>query len=209
MTMSALLNILLTLLLAGALVFVALRLKAKFISSKKKGLSIDKTPTSILAIERIAELTTASFFDEKVILTNKQNAVAENLDRVFFVDTSALGEPITDNSICLIAKCVVKAGFDFSDFNKEDLRDDNGILHMKLPKAKIIDKISNPSDWDYFSGSEKMTPEQAHAVEEQAKALFVKEAIDNGILTSAEDYGRKRIKMIFLSLGYKDVVFED
>ncbi|MBR4734645.1 MAG: DUF4230 domain-containing protein [Bacteroidales bacterium] len=207
--MSALLNIILTVLLAGALVFVALRLKAKFSSSRKKELSIDKTPTSILAIERIAELTTASFFDEKVILTNKQNAVPENLDRVFFVDAKALAEPLTDDSICLIAKCVVKAGYDFSDFKKEDLRDENGILHMRLPKAKIIDKISNPTDWDYFSGSETMTPEQAHAVEEKAKAMFVKEAIDNGILTSAEEYGRKRIKMIFLSLGYKDVVFED
>ena len=54
MIMSALLNIILTVLLAGALVFVALRLKAKFSSSRKKELSIDKTPTSILAIERIA-----------------------------------------------------------------------------------------------------------------------------------------------------------
>ena len=58
MIMSALLNIILTVLLAGALVFVALRLKAKFSSSRKKELSIDVeealTKVNTLAIERIA-----------------------------------------------------------------------------------------------------------------------------------------------------------
>ena len=168
MTMGTSINILLTIILIGVLIAAALWLKNKFSNSRKKELLIDKTPTSILAIERIAELTTASFFDEKV----------------------------------------VHAGFDFRDFRSEDLHEENGILHLRLPKVKVFSPISNPNDWIYFS-TDKLSYEQSLVVEEQAEEQFVKEAIDNGILTSAENYGRERLKMIFLSLGYKDVVFED
>lgn len=201
--------IILTLLLIGGAYFAARKLKARYFSGRKGRLVIDDTPTTVRAIEKIAELTTATFFEEKVVIEKKPNALVDNSFGIFLADLTNQGKPILEDEICLIAKGVVRAGYDFSAFRAADFRQDGGTLYLRLPQPKILDVISNPQDWEYFSGAENWVAEQTNIIEQQTKERFAQDAIESGILSTAEENGRDRIKMIFLSLGYKDVVFTE
>lgn len=153
---------------------------------KKKGPMIADTPSVVVAINKIAELATACYFGEKIILKRKNFLLGDEL--------------------CIIAKGLVRAGYNLKELKPGDVSIKKDVVTVRLPKVEILDVIINPSDWDFYVEDGNWNDE-IRDIKAEAKKDFMKDAIEHGILEKAKRNGERKITALLLSLGFKGVVF--
>lgn len=155
---------------------------------------IADTATIVTNVRAMSSLTTAVYYNETAISSQKTSDLLVNL------------APVKDNEICLIAKGKVRAGIDLSKITSEDLLVRGDTLELRLPKAEIFDVIVNPSDVDIFVEDGKWSHEEISALESRAAAKIRAEALSAGILDKAEDSARKQLFLLMESFGYKEII---
>ena len=172
---------------------------------RKKGHRIADIPAVVTSIRKIAELATACFFEEKILVEKKANAVVDNKIGELIAGV-AHKDAIIEDELCLIAKGQVRAGYDLRDLKEDDLKYENNILTIKLPEVKILEVIINPKGWDIYVEDGTWSDAQIRDIKLKAKELVKADALENGILEKAAKSGSDKIKALMLSLGYKNVV---
>ena len=169
--------------IAGLLLF-------RYVRRRLKDIKVDQTKLTIESIRKIAQWTFVKEFIERYDIETRPRR---------FLGTKR---------IVLITKSVIRAGYDFTDFPPENISIDGTTLRIRLPEVKILDVISNPSDYDFYDQTGQWSEEDLRELKVMGRDRNVQQAIDEDrILEKADATGRLRIKKIFEAIGFKEVIF--
>ena len=189
---------------------------------KREPLNIDNTANVVEEIKRIGEFTTACYYEEMALqdsYVEKTQVMGREADKLAGKALRKVGLDgwasradnvstvvNSDNEILLIGKGHVRAGFDLAKVQESDLDVHGDTLYVKLPSAEVFDIIMNPSDFttEYEKGT--WSHELTKPIKERAKTTLEQNAIDGGILTKAEESGKKQLEAIFTAFGFKQVI---
>lgn len=173
----------------------------------RKELRIADSPAVVSAIQQIAELTTFCLFEEKIIVERKAKDVVDNRIGNYISSKLKKEDGLISDEICLIAQSQVRAGYRLDKLSSDELYAIEDTLYIKLPQTEILDIIINPRGWDFYVEDGDWTEERVKSIKQKAKQEIRQDALDLGILKKASSIGEKKIKALFLSLGFKNVVF--
>jgi len=150
---------------------------------------IEDTPVIIQQVKNIAQMFTQTFYDEYVY------------------DTGVLRTPLfnANKRLIFIAKGEVISGFDLSELSEKSIiRRDKSIV-VKLPPARILDVVINPSGFETFIEEGEITFEESKKFHEDARRIFDRNAREKGILKNSAEQGRQMLEKFFRLLGFESV----
>ena len=107
------------------------------------------------------------------------------------------------DEIAIIVRGTVRAGFDLSQMETEMLNDSSIIV--TLPPVKILDVVSNPSDFETFEEKGEWSHKETTEFKNTARERILKHAIEDNILQFAENAGKEQLSNLFMLLGIKNV----
>ncbi|MBQ9546615.1 MAG: DUF4230 domain-containing protein [Bacteroidales bacterium] len=157
----------------------------------RKPLSIEKTANVVEEVKKIGEFTSACYYEEMAL-------------RDTYTDKTLIFKH--KNEILLIGKGTVRAGFDLSKLQEDDIFVNGDTLKINLPQAEIFDIIMNPSDFttEYEKGT--WSHELTKPIKERARTELEQNAIKSGLLEKAETTGIVRLTNLFKTFGFNEVV---
>ena len=195
--------------LVGLVIVASIIVSNMNLKKRKSGLQIADTSAFVIAIRQIAELTTFCFFEEKIMVERKAKDIVDN--KISNLIASKLHKQdgfLVSDEICIIAKGIVRAGYKLDKLTGKDIRIIDGVLQIKLPQAEILDVIVNPKGYDFYVEDGDWNEEQVKEIKTQAKEQIKNDALKLGIIEKATKNGEAKLKALFLSFGFKDVVLE-
>ncbi len=150
---------------------------------------IEDTPVIIQQIKNIAQMFTQTFYDEYVY------------------DTGVIRTPLFNQNkrLIFIAKGEVISGFDLSELNEKSIIRRGKSIVVKLPPARILDVVINPSGFETFIEQGEITFEESKKFHEDARRIFDRNARDKGILKNSAEQGRQMLEKFFRLLGFESV----
>lgn len=155
-----------------------------------KPVVIDETPLVISEIKKIAELHTAKLYCEvvadSVIISPAEAAMLAMQGSGAF----PLLPPMVftkGKKMVLIAKGRVIAGMDLSTINEKNVIVKNDSVWLTLPSAKILDIITNPSDFEVFTEEGEWSSNEINAVKQKAVGIMGAEAVKRGLIEEANE----------------------
>ncbi len=115
------------------------------------------------------------------------------------------------DKLLFVAHGKVIAGVDLSRVRPDDIRVEGSVLYVTLPPAEIfVATLDNQKSYVYNRDTGLFTKPDIN-LETQARAVAEKEilksAVEDGILTQAQQNAESYLSRLFLSMGFKDVVF--
>ena len=161
------------------------------------------TKESTTFVEQVQELATLATAKAHV------KVIIEQEDNKLFGNDISVNLPGTKRKVLLIVPATVIAGVDLKGMTSDDIRinDKEKRLEIILPRADLIqdpaiqmDKVRTFSEGGLFRGEMKWVEGFDLAAEAQDK--IKNEAIDVGLLETAEKSAEKVIKGFFGNLGY-------
>ncbi|MCU0277006.1 MAG: DUF4230 domain-containing protein [Acidobacteria bacterium] len=150
---------------------------------------IEETPVIVQQVKNIAQMFTQIYHDEYVY------------------DTGIIRTPVFSQNkrLIFIAKGEVIAGFDLSGLNEGAIiRRDKSIV-VKLPPARVLDVVINPSGFETFIEKGEITFEESKKFHEDARRIFEYNALRKGILKNSAEQGRQTLEKFFRLLGFETV----
>lgn len=185
------------------LVLVAAALLWLKLKPKDEGLKIDETANVVTEIRKIAQFTSACFYEDIILKETKAN---ESLGGKVVNTFSKKDKPILEDEIVIVASGNVRAGFDLSKLSEKDIVIQDSVLEVTLPKAEIFEVIVNPSGFDVYIEDGTWSHEQVTKVENKAMNKIRKDAISDGLLDKATELGVGKLTDLFKTFGYKEVI---
>lgn len=189
-----------------------------FHSNDRKKTKIANTTNVVSEIRKMSEFTTAAFYKELVLQDAKFKYKDRNIykksdnwyKRQLGLDKEII-ETVTDSTeigrIVIIAKGVIRAGFNFSRLTANDFEVRNDTLFVTMPQAEIFDVIINPSDIEFFDRRGNFWDEEnIKEIINNGKSEMYEQAMNENILGKANRYGKERMGSIFKAFGFKEVV---
>lgn len=164
----------------------------------KSGTEVRMLAEVIEEIRPIHELTTARYNAETLI------------DRHYASKSTFLSVPYTrEGEAVFIVRGEVRAGVDLRSMTAESLAADGDTLYVLMPPVIIFDAIVNPSDIELFDQTGTIAPDAVFSFVPDAKNKLMSKAIEMGILEHARESAQATLSQIFISFGFKKVVFRD
>lgn len=139
---------------------------------------------TITEMKRISEFCTASYIGEVMV----QDEGQQFLGRKYIV---------------MIVRGTVRMGYDLSKMETEVVND--SVINLTLPTAQILDIITNSSDTRIFSEKGKWEPDQVANTKNAARAKLVELVMEENMLATAEENGKRQLTALFSSFGFKQV----
>jgi hypothetical protein len=190
----------------GIVIIITLLQRFKVFPSWKnfftaKSVVIEDTPILIREIKELSQLITVTSYDEVVADSIK----ASNLDIVRALTglTTPLSPP--GDQIVIIAKGKVQAGTELSYLLEQDIFIKDDSIRIVLPPAKVLDVITNPSDFSTFIEKGDWTPAEVNAVKQEARNKILQRALQNNILSRADQRSHLIMENFLRSLGFKKI----
>lgn len=186
--------------------------------ANRKKLEIEKTTNLVTEIKKIAEFTTACFYEELVIqdikYKYKEHKVYKKSDtwwkRQIGKDRELVGTEIDSTEIgkiVIIAKGKIRAGLNFAKLSEGDFKIQNDTLYATLPSAEIFDIIINPSDIEFFHRDGNYWDDASISeLVSRGKNTMYNHAMDEDILEKANKYGIEKMSNIFKTFGFKEAI---
>jgi hypothetical protein len=167
---------------------------------KEQPVMIENTPIIVENIRDLNELITMASFDEVVISKNKINEgnIITNI-----LKTKSLNPGIS--RIALIAKGRLFAGIDLKALKNEDVNVVKDSVSIKIPKAKIIDAIVNPSDCEVFIEEGIWSTIEISELKAQARQKIIDRSVERKLLEKADNKATAVIESFLRSVGFKKV----
>ncbi|WAA12224.1 DUF4230 domain-containing protein [Fervidibacillus halotolerans] len=152
-------------------------------------------------IQQLSSLTTAKAY---------MKAVVEQEDNELFGRKIDANIPGTKRKTLLIIPGEVTAGVDLSKVQEDDVQidEERNIIQLTLPKAEIIQQPSLDFSKAQVYSSEglfrgKADIEEGYEMAELAREQVLQEAIEQGLLQSAEEQAERVIGTFFRQFGYE------
>lgn len=165
------------------------------------GSTLKKESTTF--VEQVQELATLATAEAHI------KVIIEEEDNKLFGKDISFNLPGTKREILLIVPATVIAGVDLKGINSNDIKvnDNEKVLEIDLPKATFIqdptiqmDNIKTFSDEGLFRGEVQWN--EGFDLAAEAQEEIKKEAMEIGLLESAEKSAEKVLKGFFSNLGY-------
>ena len=188
---------LLILIIIGLILVVA----AVWMRERKRRIRIESTDNIVEEIRKIGELTTARYYEELLIKTSR-DASGE------IVFTEDRTPHLTKSYLIKSVKGTVRAGFNLKEAEEGDIKVEDNVLTLKLPHALILETIVRQQDIETLVEKGKWLHEQSVDVMQKAYDTLRENALENGILASAERSARANLLHICKILGFRDVKIE-
>jgi len=102
----------------------------------------------------------------------------------------------------LIAKGRVIAGMDLSTINEKNVIVKNDSVWLTLPSAKILEIITNPSDFEVFTEEGEWSSNEINAVKQKAVGIMGTEAVKRGLTTQANERTQKLMEDFLKASGF-------
>lgn len=170
---------------------------------KPKPVVVDETPLLVAQIKNIAQLMTIEAYNEVVVDSTRfpfgiPPQVAKRLpaNPLQFFGAAQL---------VLIVKGKVVAGVDLQKLDSNGVRLQNDSLFIQLPRAAVLDVITNPSDVETFIEKGEWNEAAATILKVRARNQMVQQAIAQGALQQADARARQLVYELFKAAGYKNV----
>ena len=145
-----------------------------------------ETSFVVVEIKKISEFTTVTYYEEQLIEKTKEES----------------------HQLAVVVKGTIKVGFDFSTMTESDVSfGEDGVLRVKLPKAKILETIINPSGVVLvYGGKNKVFKDDDYKdVINQAEKQLVDHAKAEGIFEKASNQGKEEMTHLLNALGFDEV----
>jgi transcription antitermination factor NusG len=139
---------------------------------------------TITEMKRISEFCTANYIGEVMV----QDEEKQFLNR---------------KNIVLIVRGKIRMGYDLSKMETEVVNDST--INITLPQARILDIITNPSDVRTFSEKGHWTHERVTITKNAARAKLLELVMEENMLATAEENGKRQLAAIFSSFGFRHV----
>lgn len=153
--------------------------------------------TIIREVQSLARLETIQYAIEKVITAELNQGV--------------LG-PLFGDRLLFVAHGYVIAGVDLSGLDGQDLKLEDDVLHVTLPKAEVfVATLDNEKSYVYDRDTgilRKSDDELETTARQVAEQQILHAALDDGIIEQAQQNAEVYLERLFNSLGYMKVVFE-
>jgi hypothetical protein len=81
----------------------------------------------------------------------------------------------------------------------------DSVINLTLPSAQILDIITNPSDIRTFSEKGNWSHERVTITKNAARAKLLELVMEENMLATAEENGKRQLSAIFSSFGFKHV----
>ncbi len=155
-------------------------------------------------VESIQKLSTLATAQERV------KTILSKEDNKLFGKTISFDFPGSKRTLFLVVPGEVTAGVNLKDLTQKDvtLDEQTKTIHITLPHATIVEDpsidskhIQTFSDQGIFRSG--VNWDEGFKLEDLAKQRIKKEAINSGLLKTAEDNARIALKNFFINLGYK------
>ncbi len=172
---------------------------------EKRTLKIDETPVIVDRIKTLGELNTACYYDELVLQGSKQNYFSTTPLGALARD--GFGKDVDDHLV-IIARGTVRAGVDLLEMSGEDIRFVGDTVFVRLPEAKYLDIIVNPSDFEVFAESGNWTHEQVTALQGTAKERLLQGADYYGLKMKAYEGAMDAVTTLLEASGYSFIRFD-
>lgn len=172
---------------------------------KAKPVVIDKTPILIKEIKSIGQLITYTSFDEVVadsVVVTRGSAFVNAFNRLAPVPLL----PSADKQLVLICRGKVLAGTDLSLLYDTGVVVKNDTVTIFLPRAKILDVIVNPSDFETFVEKGVWTNQEVTLIKLKARRKMEARALQQNILAKADTKAKTILQNFLGNLGYKKVL---
>ncbi|MES2985627.1 MAG: DUF4230 domain-containing protein [Patescibacteria group bacterium] len=190
------LKVLASLIVALLIIFVVFRVIVA-VTPPASSISVDQTAV-IKEIQALNKIETASFTIEKII---EGGSEGNAFQKILFGD-----------KILLIAHGSVVAGFDLSKIKAEDVTAEGKKLTVKLPAPEILySRLDNSQTKVYdrklgllTKGSTTLEADARLAAEQSIREA----ACVGGIFDQAVVNVKQQLAILFLSLGFSEVVFD-
>lgn len=197
---------------------------AKVVQALKGNDKIDKTMTIVEEVKKIGEFVSACYYEELVVTRTKTvvevaDTLSEESQKDKNVDLALkLLAPVpymlhkhhknTESQIVLLTKGKIRAGFDLQKLTEKDFRYVNDTLFLTLPEVETFDIIMNPSDINVMYETGKWSHEEITGFVTMARDSMVVNAKNYGYEEKARDNGVKKLKSMFTTFGFQNVVIE-
>ena len=139
---------------------------------------------TITEMKRISEFCTANYIGE-VMIQDEDNQFLKR------------------KNIVLIVRGKVRMGYDLSKMETEVVNDST--INLTLPQAQVLDIITNPSDIRTFNEKGTWSHERVTITKNAARAKLLELVMEENLLATAEDNGKRQLAAIFSSFGFKHV----
>lgn len=163
---------------------------------------IEETPILIAEIRELSEMITVTAYDEVVVDSIKASRY-DIVNKITGFSVPAFSP--TPDRLVIVSRGKVLAGTDLSALMPDDFYIDKDSVSMAIPPARIIDVITNPSDFTTFTESGEWTPEAVTIVKQKARNKVLQRALDNGILEKANQRSKVVMEKFLRSLGYSRI----
>ncbi len=174
---------------------------------KPKPVLIDETPVLIKNIKTIGQLVTYTAYDEVVVdstIVSRGAAIANSINRM----SPFAILPVPDHKLVLIAKGKILAGVDFASMSSNEIKLRNDTIIVFLPKAKILDAISNPSDFETFIEKGSWSNEAVIQLKLATRQRLINRALQRGILQKANKKATDVMESFLKGLSTKPVLVQ-
>ncbi|KGR75412.1 DUF4230 domain-containing protein [Ureibacillus sinduriensis] len=158
---------------------------------------------SITFVEQVQELATLATAEAHI------KVIIEEEDNKLFGKDISVNLPGTKREVLLIVPATVIAGVDLKGITSNDIKvnDNEKLLEIDLPRATFIqdptiqmDSVKTFSDEGLFRGEVQW--KEGFDLAAEAQVEIKKEAMEIGLLESAETSAEKVLKGFFSNLGY-------
>lgn len=173
-------------------------------AEEKEELTIDNTTNVVTEIKKISEFTSACYYEE-LILVNKISEANKTV-KGFSEALSNMSIFKEERELVMIAKGKVRAGFDLSELKENDIQVKTDTLIINLPTAKIFDVIINPSGFETFIEEGEWSQKEVTAIQMDAKEKLKQNAIADGLIEKATNYGQDKLTALFKTFGFNEVI---
>lgn len=142
---------------------------------------------TITEMKRISEFCTANYIGEVMV---------QDEEKQF----------LSSKNIVLIVRGKIRMGFDLTKMETEVVNDST--INLTLPEVQILDIITNPSDVRTFSEKGKWSHERVTITKNAARAKLLELVMEDNMLATAEENGKRQLSAIFSAFGFKQVNIE-
>ena len=173
---------------------------------KSQPVTIDQTPLVVTGIRQIAELQTARMYCEMMVdslPTSPMDLAWRSLSNTFIIPGLSEAFLPPGKKLVMVAKGNIIAGIDVSGVRAENITIKGDSVWVSLPAPKILDIITNPSDFEIFAEDGEWSNEAILAVKQKARTKMEQEAHRQGLLKQAGDKATSLMETFLLTSGYK------
>ncbi|MES2777670.1 MAG: DUF4230 domain-containing protein [Bacteroidota bacterium] len=170
---------------------------------KAKPVLIDNTPLVIKEIKSIAELNTATMYQEIVV---DSSSITSSSVPVMINPFSLVPRPVVmKKEIVLIIKGRVTAGIDLKNLSDKEVFVEDDSVSIAMPPARITDVFLNPSGIETFYEEGTWTNEEVTLVKESARRKLLAEAGRQQLLQKADAKARAVVEQFLRAAQFKKI----